>query len=124
MLCVPAQSERILESQTGLEDLYRDGLELTQGKTRKRLPKMPKVPLIASNEPNTMWTLDFMYDILYYGKLFRTLNVIDESNRVVLAIEVDLSLPAAHVVRARNNKKLDHDLQRRKTAQFSWQNKP
>jgi putative transposase len=57
------------------------------------------VPLIAPNEPNTMWALDFMYDTLYYGRPFRTLNVIDESNRKVLAIEVDLSLPAARVVR-------------------------
>jgi putative transposase len=46
-----------------------------------------------------MWALDFMYDTLYYGRSFRTLNVIDESNREVLAIEVDLSLPAARVVR-------------------------
>ena len=40
-----------------------------------------------------------MYDTLYYGRPFRTLNVIDESNREVLAIEIDLSLPAARVVR-------------------------
>jgi putative transposase len=40
-----------------------------------------------------------MYDTLYYDRSFRTLNVIDESNREVLAIEVDLSLPAAPVVR-------------------------
>ncbi len=46
-----------------------------------------------------MWALDFMYDALYYGKSFRTLNVINESNREVLAIEVDLSLPAARVLR-------------------------
>jgi len=41
----------------------------------------------------------FMYDTLYYGRFFRTLNVIDESNREVLAIDVDMSLPAARVVR-------------------------
>lgn len=40
-----------------------------------------------------------MYDTLYYGRPFRTLNVIDESNREVLAIEIDLSLPAARVAR-------------------------
>jgi len=40
-----------------------------------------------------------MYDTLYYGRPFRTLNFIDESNREVLAIEIDLSLPAARVVR-------------------------
>ena len=40
-----------------------------------------------------------MYDTLYCGRSFRTLNVIDESNREVLAIEVDISLPAACMVR-------------------------
>ena len=40
-----------------------------------------------------------MYDTLHYGRPFRTLNVIDESNREILAIEIDISLPAARVVR-------------------------
>ena len=74
------------------------GLNLPR-RTKKRLPRIIKEPLIAPQEPNTMWALDFMYDTLYYGRSFRTLNVIDESNREILAIEVDLSLPAARVVR-------------------------
>jgi len=79
--------------------IYRQmGLNLPR-RTKKRLPRIIKEPLIAPQEPNTMWALDFMYDTLYYGRSFRTLNVIDESNREVLAIEVDLSLPAARVVR-------------------------
>lgn len=41
------------------------------------------------------WALDFMHDSLYYGKPFRTLNVIDESNREVLAIEIEIG--RAHV---------------------------
>mgnify|MGYP003867008711 FL=1 len=60
---------------------------------------MPKVPLVAPTEANSMWALDFMYDTLHYGRPFRTLNVIDESNREILAIEIDISLPAARVVR-------------------------
>ena len=55
--------------------------------------------LIAPTQSNTMWALDFMYDTLHYGRPFRTLNVIDESNREILAIEIDISLPAARVVR-------------------------
>ena len=38
---------------------FRDkemGLNLPR-RTRKRLPKMSRVPLIAPNEPNTMWAL-------------------------------------------------------------------
>jgi putative transposase len=80
---------------------FRDkemGLNLPR-RTKKRIPKMPRVPLIAPTEANSMWALDFMYDTLHYGRPFRTLNVIDESNREILAIEIDISLPAARVVR-------------------------
>jgi putative transposase len=55
---------------------------------------MPKVPLIALAQSNTIWALDFIYGALYYGRPFRTLNVIDESNLEILAIEIDISLPA------------------------------
>lgn len=74
------------------------GLNLPR-RTKKHLPKIMKEPLIAPQEPNAMWALDFMYDTLYCGRSFMTLNVIDESNHEVLVIEVDLSLPAASVVR-------------------------
>jgi putative transposase len=40
-----------------------------------------------------------MYDTLHFGIPFRTLNVVDESNREILAIEIDVSLPVARVVR-------------------------
>ena len=60
---------------------------------------MPRVPLIAITQSNTMWALDFMCDTLHYGRPFRALNVIDESNREILAIEIDISLPAIRVVR-------------------------
>ena len=60
---------------------------------------MPRVPLIAPAEANSMWALDFIYDTLHYGRPSRTLNVIDASNREILAIEIDISLPASRVVR-------------------------
>lgn len=68
-------------------------------KTEKRIPKLPKVPLTATTENKSIWALNFMYDTLNYGRPFRTLNVIDESNREILAIEIDISLPSARVVR-------------------------
>ena len=68
-------------------------------RTKKRLPKRPKQPLVAPTRPNHIWSLDFMHDTLYRGKPFRTLNVMDESNREALTIEIDFSLPSARVVR-------------------------
>jgi putative transposase len=46
-----------------------------------------------------MWAVDFMQDALLSGRAFRILTVIDESNREVLALELDTSLPAGPVIR-------------------------
>ena len=40
-----------------------------------------------------------MHDTLWDGRTYRLLNVIDDYNREVLAIEVDTSLPALRVIR-------------------------
>lgn len=48
---------------------------------------------------NQCWSMDFMSDALMCGRRFRTFNVVDDFNREVLAIDVDLSLPAPRVIR-------------------------
>ena len=40
-----------------------------------------------------------MSDSLFCGRRFRTFNVVDDFNREVLAIEIDLNLPALRVIR-------------------------
>jgi len=68
-------------------------------KGKKRLPSRYPCPLDVPAQPNTSWSMDFMSDSLYEGRSFRTFNVIDDYNREVLAIEIDLSLPAQRVIR-------------------------
>jgi len=41
---------------------------------------------------NAVWAIDFMRDTLYSGRVFRTLNVIDEANRGALGIDVAVSI--------------------------------
>ncbi|MBU3670873.1 MAG: transposase [Polynucleobacter sp.] len=50
-------------------------------RTKKRLPKFPKQPLIAPTERNHIWSLDFMHDALYRGKPFRKNAFIERFNR-------------------------------------------
>jgi putative transposase len=68
-------------------------------RTKKRLPNRIVCPLQAPATHNRIWAVDFMHDALYSGRKFRTFNVIDESNREALAIEVGTSIPSARVVR-------------------------
>ena len=67
-------------------------------RTRRRVPRRPPVPLLAPPQLNQTWALDFMRDTLYDGRVFRTLNVLDQGNREALAIEISFSLPSRRVL--------------------------
>jgi putative transposase len=67
-------------------------------RTKRRIPRRPKVPLLAPPTLNQTWALDFMRDTLYDGRVFRTLNVLDQGNRECLAVEIGFSLPSRRVI--------------------------
>jgi putative transposase len=66
-------------------------------RTKRRVLKRERQPLWVEPRLNAVWALDFMRDTLYSGRVFRTLNVIDEANRGALGIDVAVSIPAARV---------------------------
>ena len=67
-------------------------------RTKRRVPRRPRIPLSAPPLLNQTWALDFMRDTLYDGRIFRTLNVLDQGNREGLAIELGFSLPSRRVI--------------------------
>ena len=62
-------------------------------KGKRRLPSRAPVRLEAQTVVNGCWSVDFMSDALMHGQRFRTFNVLDDSSREVLAVEVDTNLP-------------------------------
>ena len=79
--------------------IYRE-LELNMRiKPKKRLKREKPEALAVPDQPNTVWSMDFMADCLEDMRSFRLLNVVDDFNREGLGIEVDFSLPATRVIR-------------------------
>lgn len=68
-------------------------------RTKRRLARRDPVSMVVIDRINAVWALDFMYDALYGGRMFRTLNVIDEADRGALGIDVAVSIPARRVIR-------------------------
>jgi putative transposase len=66
---------------------------------KKRLPARVKQSLFEPLSINQVWSIDFMSDSLWDGRKFRVLNIIDDFNREMLAMEADFSLPAQRVIR-------------------------
>ena len=68
-------------------------------KVRKRLPIRERKIIVQPLEINLSWSMDFMSDSLVNGRKFRTLNVMDDYNREILAMDIASSIPASRVVR-------------------------
>ncbi len=80
--------------------LWRDeGLRVPHKRRKKRLSGVGvHVGAMCPIRPNVLWALDFQFDTLADGRTIKMLNVIDEFTREALAIEVDRSIDADHVV--------------------------
>jgi putative transposase len=79
--------------------IYRELALHLQRKPKKRLAPRTALTLAVPAQADQSWSLDFMSDSLADGRVFRTLNVIDDYDREALWIEADTSLPAERVVR-------------------------
>jgi putative transposase len=75
-----------------------EGLKLRKRRRRSRA-QVERVPLSTPTAADERYSMDFMRDTLAAGRVFRTLNIVDDYTRECLAIEVDTSLPGARVVR-------------------------
>lgn len=79
--------------------IYRELALNLPRRPRKRLAPRTALTLAVPPQADQSWSLDFMSDTLADGRVFRTLNIIDDYNREALWIEADTSLPAERVVR-------------------------
>jgi len=75
-----------------------EGLKLRKRRRRSRA-QVERLPLALPTQAGERSSMDFMRDTLADGRVFRTLNIVDDYTRECLAIEVDTSLPGARVVR-------------------------
>jgi putative transposase len=66
---------------------------------KHRLPARVKQALFQPTAINEVWSVDFMSDSLWDGTRYRLLNIMDDYNRELLAVETDTSLPALRLIR-------------------------
>jgi len=79
--------------------VYRELGLAVRRKKRKQVAKANRLPRVVPISANLQWSMDFMRDTLASGRVFRTLNVVDDATRECLAIEVDTSLSGHRAAR-------------------------
>lgn len=79
--------------------LYREeGLSLRRRRGRKRATGT-RAPAALPQGPNQRWSLDFVADVLSWGRRFRVLAIVDDFTREALALVADTSIGGYRVVR-------------------------
>jgi putative transposase len=79
--------------------LYGEDQLVVRTRRRKKRASHLRVVPARPTRPNEHWCMDFMADRLEDGRRIRILTVEDIFTRECLAVEVDVSLPSARVVR-------------------------
>lgn len=97
---------RILLAREGMtmnhKKLYRlyreEGLSVRRRRGRKRATGT-RAPAALPQGPNQRWSLDFVADVLSWGRRFRVLAIVDDFTREALALVADTSIGGHRVVR-------------------------
>ncbi len=66
---------------------------------RKKLPFSKRQPLLSPEQPNEVWSMDFVFDELACGRKMKTLTVVDDCSKEAVQIAADSSIPARYVTR-------------------------
>ena len=91
--------EGITMNHKKLYRLYREeGLTVRRRRGRKRATGT-RAPITLPQAANQRWSLDFVADVLSWGRRFRVLAIVDDFTREALALVVDSSIGGQRVMR-------------------------
>jgi len=92
--------------------IYREQDLAVRKRRRKKLPVCERQPLVRPEQPNEVWSMDFVFDELANGRKVKTLTVVDDCTKEAVQIAVDTSIPALYVTRVLDQVKAERGLPR------------
>ena len=90
--------------------IYREEGLAVRKRRRKKLPVPERQPLVRAEQPNEVWSMDFVFDELANGRKVKTLTVVDDCTKESVQIAVDTSIPALYVTRVLDQVKAERGL--------------
>jgi transposase InsO family protein len=90
--------------------VYREEGLMVRKRRRKKLPVPQRQPLLRPQQPNEVWSMDFVFDELANGRRVKTLTVVDDCGKEAVQIAADTSMPALYVTRLLDQAKAERGL--------------
>ncbi|AWV05923.1 IS1477 transposase [Lysobacter maris] len=79
--------------------LYREANLAVCRRRKAKRPVVERQPLLQANQPNAVWSMDFVSDALANGRRLKCLTVADDFSHECVDIVVDHGISGAYVVR-------------------------
>jgi len=98
-LAVLLRREGFKDNHKRIHRIYQACQLQVRKRVRRRISYQRGEPLAKATRPNQGWSIDFVHDMLDWGRRFRIFTVVDEFGKRSPAIETDTSLPAQRVTR-------------------------
>lgn len=94
------RNEGIIWNHKRVRRVYKKMHLHIRRKRKRRVITRERAALIQPEQPNEIWSMDFMHDSMESGRKVRLFNVIDDYNREGLATDVETSFAGEHVTRS------------------------
>lgn len=92
--------EKLVRNHKRTERIYKEqGFSLKVRKRKRRISQI-RLELPKACRPNHRWAMDFIHSVLWSGRRFRMLCILDQFTRECPIIETDFSLNGLRVTRA------------------------
>lgn len=99
MMHVILKREGLVKNHKRTERIYREQNLAKKLRKNKKRPAATRLELPRATRPNERWSMDFMQGVLWGGRRFRTLCVVDQFTKECPVIEVDTSITGLRVSR-------------------------
>lgn len=83
-----------------VERLYREHNLQVRRRKRKKVPSGQRQPLIRPEQPNQVWSMDFVFDRVAGGRMIKCLTVVDDATHEAVAIQPEHHFSGKQLVRA------------------------
>jgi putative transposase len=99
MLHVILRREGLVRNHKRTERIYQEQGLAIKLRRRKKRASATRLKLPEASRPNERWSMDFMQAVLWNGRRFRMLCVVDQFTKECPVIEVDTSITGLRVSR-------------------------
>lgn len=102
MIYLKLRQDRWAVNHKRVDRLYAEAKLQVKRRKRKKVPISDRQPLVRPGAPNTVWSMDFVFDRVAGGRSLKCLTIVDDATHECVAIIPNHAMGGRQVAQALN----------------------